>query len=90
MPLPGKTMTPIGKRFEHRIVALERRGLCVRRPVGAECDLRNVAGGRPFGGDEFGAFRRAAVHQRHVGMFGERLVEPVPDHAMIVVVERRR
>ena len=41
----------------------------------------------PAGGDAFGALRRTAVQQHHVGMLGVDLVELVPDQAVIVVVE---
>jgi hypothetical protein len=43
MPVPGKTMTPIGRTFEHLVVALERCGLGVLGPVGLEGDLRHLA-----------------------------------------------
>src|SRR5439155_12339709 len=46
--------------FEHGVVALERRRLGMLRPVGLESDLRHLPVGRPFGGDQFGAFWRAA------------------------------
>ena len=65
---------------------LNGAALACAGPVGTKCDLRDVAGGRPFGGDEFGALRRAAVDERHVGMSRVRLVEAVPDQAMVVVV----
>ena len=87
MPVPGNTMTPIGSDVEHGVVALERGGLGVLRPVGLEGDLRHLAVGRPFGGDQLGALRGAAVQQHHVGMLGVDLVESVPDQAMIVEVE---
>ena len=40
--------------FEHLIVALERRGLRVLRPIGLESDLRHLSIVGPLGGDEFG------------------------------------
>src|SRR6185295_19621591 len=48
------------QEFEHGVVALEWGRLGVSRPVGLEGDLWHLAVGRPFGGDQFGAFRRAA------------------------------
>ena len=49
---------------EHSVVALERRGLRMLRPVRLEGDLRHLAVGRPFGGVQLGALRRAAM-QKH-------------------------
>ena len=57
MPVPGKTMTPIGSTSSICVVALERRCLGVLGPVGLEGDLRHLAVVGPFGGDEFGALR---------------------------------
>jgi hypothetical protein len=37
--------------------------------------------------DEFRPLGRTAMHQHHVGVFGEHLVEFVPDQAMIVEVQ---
>ena len=87
MPVPGKTMTPIGSTSSICVVALERRGLGVLRPVGLEGDLRNLSVVGPLGGDQFGALGRSAMQQHHVGMLGVDLVELVPDQAMIVEVE---
>ena len=87
MPVPGKTMTPIGSTSSICVVAFERRRLGVLGPVGLEGDLRHLAVVGPFGGDEFGALRRSAVQQHHVGMLGVDAVELVPDQAMIVEVE---
>ena len=56
-------------------------------PVGFEDYLRHLAIIGPAGGDAFGAFWRAAVPQHHVGMLGERLVEAIPDRAMITELE---
>ena len=75
---------------EHRVVSLERRRLDVLRPVRLESDLRDLAVGRPLGGDHFGALGRAAVQQHHAGMLGVDLVEPIPDETMIVEVEAAR
>ena len=57
------------------------------RPVGLEGDLWHRAVGRPFGGDQFGPFRRAAVEQDHVGMLDMNLVKAIPDQVMVVEVE---
>src|SRR3982074_939930 len=62
------------QQFEHRVVALEGRCFRVLGPVGLERDLWHLPGGRPFGGDQFGALWRAAMDQDHVGMFGVNLV----------------
>ena len=85
MPVP---MHDVDRQdLEQRVVALERSGLGVLRPVELEGDLRDVAVARPFAGDEFGALRRAAVQQHHFGVLGVDLVQPVPDQAMVVKVE---
>ena len=80
-------MTPIGSSSSIGVVALERCRLGVLRPVRLEGDLRHLAVGRPFGGDQFGALRRAAVDQNHVGMLGVNLVETIPDQVVVVEVE---
>ncbi len=87
MPDPGNDDDADRHGFEHLIVALERRRLGVTRPVGFEDDLRRLAIVGPAGGDALGATRATAVQQHHVRMLGERLVEPVPDRAMVVEVE---
>ena len=61
MPVPGKTMTPIGSTSSICVVALERRRLGVLGPVGLEGDLRHLAVVGPFGGD---AVRRPSVIRR--------------------------
>ena len=73
--------------FEHPVVAFERCGFAVARPFGLEDDLWRLAIVGPAGGDAFGALRRSAVEQHHVRVPGERLVEPVPDQAMVVEIE---
>ena len=80
-------MTPIGNSFEHCVVALERSrlGCFVQSGLKAICGTLRVVG--PFGGDQLGALRRAAVDQHHVGMLGVNLVEAIPDQAMVVEVE---
>ncbi len=75
-----------GHDRQHIVIAAERCGLGVFRPVRLEGDLRHLAGFSPAGGDTFGAFRRAAVQQYHVGMLGVRLVELCPDPLVIIVV----
>src|SRR5208283_657806 len=86
-PRAGESDDADRQYVEHLVVALERRGLGVLRPVGLEGDLRNLSMIGPFGCDALGALRRASVQQHHVGMFGVDLVEPVPDCAMIVEFE---
>ncbi len=83
-------MTPIGRTS--RIVSLRLNGAALRMagPVGLEGDLRDLAGVGPFGGDQFGALRRSAMQQDHVGMLGVDLVERVPDQPVIVEVDARR
>jgi hypothetical protein len=49
--------------LQHRVLVLERRGIGVLCPVGLERDLRHLAIGRPFGGDQFGALRGSAMQQ---------------------------
>lgn len=56
-------------------------------PVGLEGDLRHLPAGRPLGGDEFGALRRATVQQHHIGVLGVDLVEAVPDQGNVVEFE---
>ena len=73
--------------FEHGVVALERGCLGVLCPIRFESDLWHFAGGRPFGGDQFGALWRAAMDQDHVGMLGVHLVEAIPDQMVVVEVE---
>src|SRR5713226_4002846 len=46
---------------EHLIVALEGGGLGMAGPVGLECDLRDLAGRGPAGGDPLRALRAAAM-----------------------------
>src|SRR5467141_3946810 len=75
------------QQFEHGVVAFERRRLGMLRPVRLESDLRYLAGGRPFGGDQLGALWRTAVDEDHVGMLGVDLVEAVPDQVVVVEVE---
>ena len=75
------------QRLQHRVVALERGRLGVLRPVGPEGDLGHLSMAGPFGGDEFGALRRAAVQQHHVGVLGVNLIELGPDQPVIVEVE---
>ena len=41
--------------LQHRVVALEGRGLLVPGPVGLEDDLRDAAVVGPLGGDQLGA-----------------------------------
>ena len=43
--------------------------------------------GEPPCGDPFGAFRRTAMQQDHVGMLGMNLVETIPDEVVVVEVE---
>ena len=78
------------KRFEHLVVALERRGLGVPVPIGFEHDLRHLAVIGPAGGCAFGAARRPAMKQHHVGMLGVDTVERFPDAAVIVAVGAAR
>ena len=87
MPVPGKTRTADRQDVEHLVVALERRGLRMLRPVGLEGDLRHLAVISPPGGEAFGPFRRSAMQQHHVRVLGADLVEPIPDQAVIVEVE---
>jgi len=74
-------------KFEHAVVALERRRLGVLGPVRLEGDLWNLPGDRPFGGDQFGTLWRAAMDQDHVRMLGVNLVETIPDQVVVVEVE---
>ena len=76
MPVPGKTRAPVGKAASICVVALERRGLGVLRPVRLEGDLRHLAVIGPAGGDALGALRRSAVQEHHVGVLGVDLIEP--------------
>ena len=75
MPEPGNDQDADRQRLEHRVVALERRGLGVLGPVGLEGDLRHLAVIGPAGGDALGALRRSAVQEHHVGVLGMDLVE---------------
>jgi hypothetical protein len=54
------------QRGQHGIVALERRGLLMLRPVGSERDLRHLALGYPLGRDQLGALWRTTVQEHHV------------------------
>src|SRR3546814_1189892 len=51
------------QHVQHLIVALERRGLGVLRPVGLEGDMRHLAGVGPFCGYQFGTLRVFAMQQ---------------------------
>ncbi len=86
MPEPGKATTPIGMRFQEMVVALEGRGLVMPVPIGPERNLRNLARVGPASGDAFGAGRRAAMQEDHVGVLGMHLVERRPDAVVIVAV----
>ncbi len=55
-------------------------------PIGSEGNLRNFAGVGPAGRDAFGAGRRAAMQEDHVGVLGMHLVERGPDAFVIVAV----
>src|SRR3546814_13228415 len=55
-------------------------------PVGLEDDLLDAAIVGPFGGDQLGAARGAAVQQDHAGMLGLDLVEGGPDAVMVLIV----
>ena len=79
MPVPGKTMTPIGSTSSIASLRLNGAALAcfVQSGLKAICGTLRLIG--PAGGDAFGALRRAAVQQHHVGMLGVDLVEPVPD-----------
>jgi len=68
------------------IVALERRGVAMPRPIGLEHDLGDLAIVSPAGGDALGAMRAAAMQQHHVGVLGANLVEYVPDALMVVAI----
>ena len=76
-----------GKRFEERVVALERRGLVVACPVGLEDDLADFAFLGPAGGDFLGAARRAAMEEDDVGVLGAHAVEGGPDARGVVAVD---
>src|ERR1700758_525464 len=75
------------QQFKHGVVASERCRLRMLRPVRLESDLRHLAVGRPFRGDQLGALWRTAVNEDHVGMFGVDLVEAIPDQMVVVEVE---
>src|SRR3546814_12755084 len=77
---------PGGQGFQHRIVALERRGLLVPVPVGLERDLRHLALIGPEDGDLLAARRRCAIRQDHPRMFAVDTAAPVPDEVMRVDV----
>jgi hypothetical protein len=54
------------QQFEHGVVAPERCRLRMLGPVRLESDLRYLAVGRPFGGNQLGALWRAAMDEDHV------------------------
>src|SRR6267154_5385212 len=75
------------QKFEHGVVAPERRRLGMLGPVRLESDLWYLAVNTPFGGYQFGALWRTAVDEDHVGMLGVDLVETIPDQMVVVEVE---
>src|SRR3546814_11471775 len=56
-------------------------------PVGLEDDLLDAAIVGPFGGDQLGAARGAAMQQNHAGMLGLDLVEGGPDANVVLIVD---
>src|SRR3546814_18623567 len=56
-------------------------------PVGLEDDLLDAAIVGPFGGDQLGAARGAAMQQNHAGMLGLDLVEGGPDADVVLIVD---
>ncbi len=85
--VPGNTITPIGRTSSIASLRLNGAPFGVPGPIRLESDLRHLAVVGPAGGDAFGALRRAAVQQHHVGVLGMNPVEPVPDQAAVVEVE---
>ena len=85
IPLPGKAMTPFGRRFRSSSFSPEWRGLAVRGPVGAADHLVDaVPLGRARG--ELVAAGTAAVKQDHVGVLGACAVQRRPDRVRIAWV----